>query len=41
MIKGALKGWKKSIRFKFDSQLLRNLYWENEVKEEMARINNK
>ena len=41
MIKGTLKGWKKSIRFKFDSQLLRNLYWENEVKEEMARINNK
>lgn len=41
MVQGALKGWKKSIGFKFDSQLLRNSYWENEVKEEMNRNKNK
>lgn len=35
MLDGAWKGWKKSTKFKFNSSLSRNPYWENEVQEEL------
>jgi len=41
ILRGAWKGWIKSITFKFDFQLTRNSYWENEVQKEMKTQKNK
>ena len=41
MLRGAWKGWIKSITFKFNSQLTRNSYWVNEMQEEMKTQKNK